>query len=394
LRILHVTPYFAPAFRYGGPPRSILGLCRALQRAGVEVEVFTTTANGDTALPASPVGGDRYEGVPVWYFPWAFPRRLFGVRGLGEALESELGKCDVLHIQGLWTLPGWIAARRARRAGVPYVISPRGMLDPWSMAHRPVRKRIAYWMADRWNLRGAAFLHATSSAEATAIRSRTRGVPIVTLPNGVDVPETRAPGEFRRRLNVSAEAPLLISLGRLHVKKRLDLLAAAFERILPLHPLAHLAIAGPDEADYRRKVESRFAAVSRSVHWTGELQDAEKWALLADATALVMCSDSENFGLVVLEALAAGVPVVVVQTCPWEEVQTARCGFWVPQSAEAIADALLALLRDPEGARAMGERGRALARDKYSWDAIARAMAHRYEAVVDARSGRVATHEP
>jgi glycosyltransferase involved in cell wall biosynthesis len=92
----------------------------------------------------------------------------------------------------------------------------------------------------------------------------------------------------------------------------------------------------------------------------------------------------------VLEALAAGVPVVVVQTCPWEEVHTARCGFWVPQSAEAIADALLALLRDPEEARAMGKRGRTLARAKYSWDAIARAMADRYGAVVDGRSGRVA----
>jgi glycosyltransferase involved in cell wall biosynthesis len=190
-------------------------------------------------------------------------------------------------------------------------------------------------------------------------------------------------------LNVPAAAPLLVSLGRLHVKKRLDLLAAAFKRILPFHPLAQLVIAGPDEGDYRRKVESRFAAVSRWVHWTGELQDAEKWALLADATALVMCSDSENFGLVVLEALAAGVPVVVVQTCPWEEVQTARCGFWVPQRVDAIADALLALLRDPEGARAMGERGRALARAKYSWDAIARAMVDRYAAVIAARSGRV-----
>jgi len=387
---LHVTPYFAPAFRYGGPPRSILGLCKALQRAGVEVEVFTTNANGDTALPASPVGGDRYEGVPVWYFPWTFPRRLFGVRGLRGALESELGKCDVLHIQGLWTLPGWIAARQARRGDVPYVISPRGMLDPWSMAHRPVRKRIAYWMADRWNLRGAAFLHATSTTEATAVRNWTPGVPIVTLPNGVDVPETRVQGEFRRRLNVSADAPLLVSLGRLHVKKRLDLLAAAFERILPFHPLAQLVIAGPDEGDYRREVEPRFAAVSRWVHWTGELQDAEKWALLADATVFVMCSDSENFGLVVLEALAAGVPVVVVRTCPWGEVHTAGCGFWVPQSAEAIAEALLTLLRDPEGARAMGERGRILARTKYSWDAIARTMAIRYEAVVDARSGRVA----
>lgn len=387
MRVLHVTAYFAPAFSYGGPPRSILGLCQGLQRAGVEIEVFTTTANGASDLRASPPGEDQYEGVPVRYFPSVFPRRIFQARGLGAAVSAGITRYDLVHVHGLWTSPGWAAARHARRAGVPYVVSPHGMLDAWSMAHHPARKRIAYWMVERRILARAAFLHATAATEAEAFRAWNRRVPIVTLPNGVEAPErlTAAGGAFRGRLNLRADTPLVAYVGRLHVKKRLDLLAAAFDRVRGVHPNAHLVIAGPDEDGYRRRVEPCFAGAGRSVHWTGELDNAEKWSLLADATALVMCSDTENFGNVVVEALAAGVPAVVTQTCPWEELEPAGCGFWVPQHAEAIGNALITLLTDPARARIMGEKGRALARANYSWNAIARAMVGHYGAVIAGR---------
>jgi glycosyltransferase involved in cell wall biosynthesis len=387
LRVLHVTPYFAPAFRYGGPPRSVLGLCKGLQHVGVDVEVFTTTANGEVELPASPATGDRYDGVPVRYFPLRIPRRVFGVRGLGGQLDLQLQRCDVVHTHGLWTLPVWTAARRARRAGVPVVISPRGMLDAWSMKHRATRKRIAYWLVERQRLASAAFVHATSCTEAEAIQSWSHEAPVVTLPNGVEMPDLRSlsRGGFQRRLKLPLDAQLVVFLGRLHIKKRLDLLASAFDRIRVAHPRAHLVIAGPDEGGYRRRMEPLFAGAGESVHWTGQLDDSEKWSLFGDAAALVMCSESENFGLAVLESMAAGVPVVVTKTCPWAEVQVADCGFWVPQDVEAIAEALSRLLSHPEGARAMGERGMALARGKYSWERIATQMAEHYRSVLTDR---------
>ena len=161
MRVLHVTPYFAPAFRYGGPPRSVLGLCRALLRAGVEVEVLTTTADGPSELPSSPLEGDLYEGVPVRYLPRGFPRRVFGARGLGAALDAAIARSDLVHVHGLWSAPGWAAGRHARRARVPLVISPRGMLDPGSIAPHAWRKRIAYRLIERRGLLDAAFIHAT-----------------------------------------------------------------------------------------------------------------------------------------------------------------------------------------------------------------------------------------
>src|SRR5215212_4181629 len=120
MHVVHVTPYFAPAFRYGGPPRTVLGLCHALRAAGVEIEVVTTTANGDSPLPASQEGDD-YEGIPVHYAAAAFPRRYFGA-ALALPLRAALQRADICHIHGLWNAPEWRAASAARARGVPYVI--------------------------------------------------------------------------------------------------------------------------------------------------------------------------------------------------------------------------------------------------------------------------------
>ena len=386
MRVLHITAYFAPAFAYGGLPRSVLGLVSALQRAGVEVEVFTTTANFDDELPASRPGGDCYEGVAVRYFPRAFPRRLFGARGLEAALESRAGSDDVVHTHGLWNYPAWTMARYARRRRIPYVLSPHGMLDAGAMAHHALRKRLAFRLLERRNLTGAALLHAASSLEARSLERWARGIPLAIVPNGVELRPEPPPARegFRRSLGLPPDTPLIVFLGRVHPIKRLDLLAAAFDRIRAVRPGAHLLIAGPDEDGHRSRLEPHFAGAGPAVRFMGELGEFAKWTLLANADVLVMCSQSESFGRSVVEALAAGLPVVVTRTCPWQQVETAGCGFWVAHTAEAIADATLEVLRDPASARRMGERGRALARSTYSWDAIARTMARHYETVVSA----------
>ncbi len=389
MRVLHVTPYFAPAFNYGGPPRSILGLCKALLRVGVEVDVFTTTANGILDLPASSESADVYDGVPVRYFLRAFPRRFFGAAGLAETIPAVLGSYDLLHIHGLWNLPAWLASRPARRVGVPYVISPRGMLEPGAIAHKSWRKRFAYLVVERRNLVNAAFLHATSASEGRTLKGYGVDAEIVVLPNGVNVREGDSPprGAFRHMHGLDENLKLVAFLGRIHPIKRLDILAGAFRRVHEVAPNTHLVIAGPDECGYREMLEPMFARVSNAVHWIGEVGQADKQSLLRDADVLVMCSDSESFGMSVVEAMAAGVPVVVTQTCPWQEVETAGCGFWVAQESGEIATAVKYLLSHPAEAAAMGERGRLQARAKYDWDSIARKMADHYAAAIGARSG-------
>src|SRR5262249_20832441 len=177
-------------------------------------------------------------GIPVRYFPRAFPRSLFAAAGLGTALASALGRHDLVHVHGLWNAPSWIGARRSRRARVPYVISPRGMLDAGSMARHPRRKRLAYWAVERTNLARAAFIHVTSDAEADSVERRDLGAPVVTVPNGIECPTARdgMRGTFRRQLEIGMDVPLIAFLGRIHPTKRLDLLATAFRRVHAVEP--------------------------------------------------------------------------------------------------------------------------------------------------------------
>jgi len=386
VRVLHVTPYFAPAFRYGGPPRSILGLCQALMEAGVEIEVFTTTANGPQPLAPAPEGTE-YEGVRVRYFPLAWPRRYWRASGLAAAIERALPSADLVHVHGLWNMTGSAAVARARSAGRPYVVSPRGMLQPAAMRRHRVLKTAAYWASERAHLSGAAFLHATSHLEQQQIAKYGRSV--VTIANGVAPVAVSADvlEGVRERSRIDAGDEVVLCLGRLHPIKRLDLLAAAFDIVHRARPRARLVIAGPDEDGYRARVEPLFTPVAAATRWLGAVDRETVAALFAASRTLVQCSDSESFGMSVAEALAAGLPVVVTNETPWPQVAALELGYSVAQEPAAIARGILEILERPADGCAMGARGRAWARETFGWDAIGRSMRDAYQGVLDRPRG-------
>jgi glycosyltransferase involved in cell wall biosynthesis len=338
----------------------------------------TTTANGEAELPASTSDGDRFDGVRVRYVPTAFPRRFFGAR-VRAPLTAALERADVCHIHGVWNVPEWWASYLARTSRRPYVVSPRGMLQPQAVRRGRWRKSVAYQLIERTNLRGAALLHATSEQEAEALRDLQLGVPIAVVPNGVDLESAQsiAPG-YRERLGIPADAFVVLYLGRMHRIKRLDLLADAFDALRATHQAAHLVLAGHDEQGLLPGLRRRLSAHASSVHPIAAVSGRDKWALLRDADATVVCSDSESFGMAVVESLAGGVPPVVTRTCPWSEIERQECGLWVEQSAPAIADALRRLADDPVARRRMGARATTFARERYGWDAIAPVMSRLY----------------
>ena len=145
-------------------------------------------------------------------------------------------------------------------------------------------------------------------------------------------------------------------------------------------------IAGPDERGHRGALEPLFARSGLSTHWLGSVDDEQKRALLGAAKAVVLCSDSESFGLALVEAMAAGTPVVATTSLPWEEVAAERAGYYVPQTAAAIADALDDVLRDDVRAKAMGARGRTLVERRYTWSSIAQTMLAQYRNLVKPRA--------
>jgi glycosyltransferase involved in cell wall biosynthesis len=372
LRIVHVCAYFAPAFVYGGPPRSVLALCRAQRDAGADVRVVTTSANGDGEVSEEVIARAEYEGIPVRYCSRAWPRSIFYAPSFSSVVATELRDADVLHIHGLWNAAVWSAAAAARHQQRPYLLSPRGMLAPAARAHDAWRKRLVYPLADRRVIRDAARLHATSQLEFDELTRLTDPDRVVFVPNGVELP----------RVGVSHErAPLVLFLGRIHPIKRLDLLADAFGRVRQQHADAHLVIAGPDEDGHRAQVAPLFTPFGDAVTWTGRVDETGKRELLNAAAVLVMCSDAESFGMSVAEAMAAGTPVVVTRTCPWPDVESHRTGFWVEQTPDAVAAGVNAVLSDRSTAREMGCRGRSLVASQYSWPHAASALINQYQAI-------------
>lgn len=380
LRLLHVTPTYLPALRYGGPIRTVHALCRALAALGHDVHVFTTNVDGpdDSAVPlASPVD---LEGVKVTYFPSRLLRRLYWSPPMGRALAREVAGFDAVHLHAVYLWPIWAGARAARARRVPYVISPRGMLVP-ELMRRKSRWAKAAWVAliERTNLESAAAIHATSAVEAGHIAGfGWRLPPIVTIPHGVDDPP--APSEAALSPDVAAAVeggrPVL-AFGRISWEKGLDRLLAA----LPLAPTARLVIAGDDadgHAAFLATEARRFGVADRVTIVARQVGGADKEALFAAARVFAMTSLSENFGLAAFEAMRRGVPVLTTADVGMSEiVRAAGSGLVVEPAPAAIAEGLNALLADATRSRAMGETGRALVVEHYGWPTIA----HRMEAL-------------
>jgi len=259
-----------------------------------------------------------------------------------------------------------VVAATARKRGIPRVVSPRGMLEEWSLQYRGWRKKAAWLAYQRRDLRTATAFSATSAAEARAIRAARLDQPIAVIPNGIHVPDASAA--------FSREAPERVALfmSRLHPKKGLLDLVEAWDRVRPAG--WRLVIAGPDEGDYRRVVETAIGqtkCVDR-ISMVGSLEGDAKHAALMSAQLFVLPSYSENFGIVVGEALASGVPVVTTKATPWASIRDRGCGWWIDTGAAALAAALAeATARDAGALQEMGRRGRALVLAELSWEAVA-----------------------
>jgi glycosyltransferase involved in cell wall biosynthesis len=392
VRILHVVPSYLPATRYGGPITSVHGLCAALARRGHDVHVFTTSVDGPTDSAVAHGVAVELEGVAVTYFRSRRLRRLYWAPAMGHALAERLAGFDVLHTHSVFLWPTTAAARAAHRAGVPYVLAPRGMLVPELIAARSrLLKRAWIALHERRNLRRAAAIHVTSGLERRdCLRCGIRHDRFVELPNGVWPMDRPAPGtESPAIRSLVAAGPFFLFLGRLSWKKGIDRLLAAMRDVAG----ARLLIAGPDDEGLRAELEGRAAAlgIASRVTFTGAVSGPDKAALLHGCLALAAPSSSENFGNVVLEAMAAGRPAITTPAVGLADTLVRHeCGLVVDGSPEALAEALGALSRNPAMADAMGARGRRVALAELSWDSVAGRAETTYAELIATRPRRPA----
>jgi glycosyltransferase involved in cell wall biosynthesis len=353
VKILHVVPTYLPATRYGGPIVSVHGLCRALAARGHDVNVFTTNVDG-AGTSDVPLGVAVYlDNVKVHYFASPF-RRLYYSPAMRRALRGA-GDFDVVHLHSVFLWPTYAAARAARKAGRPYVVSPRGMLVPELIARKSsLAKRAWIRLIEERTFMHSSVVHFTSQRERED--ARRTGIPIpgaVIIPNGVELSLDR---QFERGND-------LLFIGRINWKKGLDRLIEAMR----LLPEARLTIAGNDEENYRATLPH-----ADNVRFVGPVSGDAKDELLRRAAAVVLPSHSENFGNVVLEAMAVGAPVVVTPEVGLAaEVERSGAGVVTPNDPPTLAAALRELLADPIRRAEMGRRGRAAVEARYTWERVA-----------------------
>jgi glycosyltransferase involved in cell wall biosynthesis len=383
MRILHVIPSYLPAVRYGGPIFATHGLCKALAARGHEVQVFTTNIDGPGNSP-TPIGVPVHlESVRVRYFPCPLLRRLYWAPALGHALEREVHKFDALHLHSVFLWPTWAAARAARKANVPYVLSPRGMLVRDLIARRSRLAKSAWiQIIEKSNLEHAAAVHLTSQLEASELQRFGWRLPrSAVISNGVDEPPPWN-GQIAKDVEaIAAEQPLVLFLGRLSWKKGLDRLLRAFA----CTKAGKLAIVGTDDEGLAARLvqlagDLRIADRVRILPRT--VIGSEKEHLFTGARVFVLTSYSENFGNTVLEAMRRRVPVVVTpEVGAADIVRESGGGIVVAGDPIPLGAAICRLTSDADLARSMGEAGRRHVMAHYSWTRVAVQMENLYESL-------------
>ena len=316
-----------------------------------------------------------------------------GAAAVSEGPPEADWRPDVVHLHALWT--PWLLRPYlwAKRRGIPVVWSPHGMLAPWAMAHKHWKKILPWRLYQRAALRGAALLHTTSAQETRWVRALGFHNPIAEVPLGTTLPDDVPPFAERRRL--------VLFVGRIYPVKGLDLLIKAWARLKRQGKAGawHVLCVGPDQAGHMGELEALARQVGvttqraplaeaeqADLSFTGPLYGEDKDAAYRAARAAILPSYTENFGGVVPDALAFGLPVFASQATPWGVLEEARCGATFAVDETALSEALADLLAQPDEAlQAMGERGRALVRERYAWPAVARALAAAYRDIPPCR---------
>lgn len=372
MRVIHVVP--AITNEASGPSYSVVRLCESLIALGQRVQLvaldLAPMATPPTFLTTFPLGcGPRRLGRSPAMRRW-----------LNEQVQSK--SVDLLHNHGMWQMNAVYPGSAARKGNVKLVVSPRGAFSEWAMRYGSAMKKVFWPALQRPALEHASCFHATAESEYEDIRRLGFRQPVAIIPNGIDIPL----GAAKKR----GDPRTLLFLGRLHPVKGLDMLLPAWGEVQDRFPDWQLVIAGSDDSYYGKSgyLEELHRLSNqldlKRVKFVGELRGTEKLQAYRAADLFVLPSYSENFGVTVAEALAAGTPAIVSKGAPWGGLAAQQAGWWIDVGSSALAACLEnALSRLPGDLEAMGLRGRNWMESEFSWGHIGAQMADTYRWLLD-----------
>ncbi|MEH6604205.1 MAG: glycosyltransferase [Pseudomonadales bacterium] len=351
----------------GGPARSVPQLASALSALGHEVSIFTPEVTEERIADNYDIGA---AGVSL-------------VSGSFRDAVVRFNRPDIVHTHGIWMYCHREAARVCLLENIPRVVSPRGMLEPWSLRQKLIKKKLAWYLYQRNDLRSASAIHATAQSEAENICELGGFSDVFVVPNGV----TKPPELHLNRDDFAGQnndrKKVLLFLGRIHPKKGLPLLVEAWARIRPKDWTVR--VVGSDDGGHINYIRNAVRQAGCAQDWSfdGPKEGLDKWRSIADADLFILPSHSENFGIVVAEALAAKLPVITTTATPWNGLRDNNCGWWVEPTVDAIEKALLAAMKvKPKELREMGVRGSSWVESNFLWPGVAKSMAAKYEDIL------------
>lgn len=353
----------------GGPARSVTHLIETILDNDKDIKISLNTLESNNPIIKS---FDSINGA--LYF------NQFGFLEYSKSLNINLleSNSNLFHGHGLWQLPVNQMAKIARKLKKPYIITPRGMLEPWSLTQGKLKKQLALNLFQFNDLKYATCIHATAPMEVDSIRDLGFKNPVAMIPNGINI------SEFPVKLPVKTDKPKkILFLSRIHVKKGIENLIDAWKLIdEKLIRNWKIEIVGNGDEVYIQSLKNIIVSENLNDQITIKkpVFGLEKIKLFREASLFVLPTFSENFGIVIAESLASYTPVITTKGAPWEDLKTNKCGWWIDIGVEPLKKALeQAIGSNDKILIKMGVNGRKLIEDKYSMQSVAEQMLQLYQ---------------
>ncbi|ABQ25883.1 glycosyltransferase [Geotalea uraniireducens] len=381
--ILHILPSFGPKSFGIGPVA--LNLLREQRELGFDARIWCLDLDNEADLRWD-VFSRELPDTSIQIFPRSWPTLFRYSLAMERAVSSDTGRnISIVHQHGIWSGISRTTNIMRQRYGTPTIVAPHGSIEGWALNKSWWKKRLALAFYERKNLQSASCLHACSHQEVAGFREFGLSNPVAVIPNGISMSWLKSEGNgiaFRRQFGIPESKRILLYLSRITPVKGLPMLIQAIGSMKQQMTDWVLVLAGADEFGHLKEIQQAVlnADLQHSVMFTGMLMGQIKRDAFSAADLLVLPTFRENFGIVVAEALGAGVPVITTNGAPWEDLVTHGCGWWTEISADALAVALKAAFsKTSKELKTMGERGRELVSTRYTWTISAQMTIELYE---------------
>ena len=379
LKILHVIPGLTNA---SGPTQALLNLIKASEAKKAEISVAFLGNRLKNQITPNLQHGEVFDCQALGLKHWGYSPQL---RSL---LAQKIDNFDVVHLHSLWLYPGLAGSRAARKHKIPYIIRPAGSLDPEALLHKNLLKSLYFNLIEKQVLDSASLIHAVSEQEQRNIQKLELRPSCINIPNGIDptlFSELPSKAKARSALKLNQKSLILLFIGRFHQINGLELLIPVIQDLAHQFPMLKLVLAGPDQTSFAAQLKRQFCAsgISPLVEFLGELDEKSKINAYRAADLFLLPSKSENFGIVVAEALAAETPVIVSNQTPWEIVGKENAGDWIERDPRVWTKTIARRLESKEWLARAGINGRRLILKNFSWPKIGERMIAAYHQILE-----------